>query len=417
MQSQSSQNSDGALFSHKPKLVFDRENRWKTPAVGHLLRAVEPVNSNASCERVLHRFLNDRDLSVQPIVDDSYRPVALVDRKEYIEFFSRVYTREVFGRRKIIEFFAEEDYLSNNPIIVEHTCSVSDVAQIVLKRGLQHMITGFVIVDQGRYLGVADGSDLLRSITERRQEELVKFNAELELRVKERTAELESANAQLESFSYTIAHDLRGPVRAMNGYSEMLLARNEDRLDLKSVEFIRRVVAGSQRMAALIDDLLGFARLSRQDMRREVCDLGKLANAVIANLDQENPTRKVDVTIHSGMSAICDTGLMHAALENLIGNAWKYTSKIDHARIEFGNHRHDGQIIYYVRDNGAGFDMQYAGKLFKPFQRLHHANEFEGTGIGLATVQKIVERHGGRVWIEGAVNKGTTVFFTIGESI
>ena len=417
MQSQSSQNSDGALFSHKPKLVFDRENRWKTPAVGHLLRAVEPVNSNASCERVLHRFLNDRDLSVQPIVDDSYRPVALVDRKEYIEFFSRVYTREVFGRRKIIEFFAEEDYLSNNPIIVEHTCSVSDVAQIVLKRGLQHMITGFVIVDQGRYLGVADGSDLLRSITERRQEELVKFNAELELRVKERTAELESANAQLESFSYTIAHDLRGPVRAMNGYSEMLLARNEDRLDLKSVEFIRRVVAGSQRMAALIDDLLGFARLSRQDMRREVCDLGKLANAVIANLDQENPTRKVEVTIHSGMSAICDAGLMHAALENLIGNAWKYTSKIDHARIEFGNHRHDGQIIYYVRDNGAGFDMQYAGKLFKPFQRLHHANEFEGTGIGLATVQKIVERHGGRVWIEGAVNKGTTVFFTIGESI
>lgn len=417
MQSQSSQNSDGVLFPHKPKLVFDRENRWKTPAVEHLLRAVEPVNSNASCDRVLHRFLNDRDLSVQPIVDDSYRPVALVDRKEYIEFFSRVYTREVFGRRNIIEFFAEEDYLPNDPIIVEHTCTVSDVAQIVLKRGLQHMITGFVIVDQGRYLGVADGSDLLRSITERRQDELVKFNAELELRVKERTAELEAANAQLESFSYTIAHDLRGPVRAMNGYSEMLLARNEDRLDLKSVEFIRRVVAGSQRMAALIDDLLGFARLSRQDMRREVCDLGKLANAVIANLDQENPTRKVDVTIHSGMSAICDTGLMHAALENLIGNAWKYTSKIDNARIEFGNQRHDGRVIYYVRDNGAGFDMQYAGKLFKPFQRLHHANEFEGTGIGLAAVQKIVERHGGKVWIEGAVNQGTTVFFTIGESI
>jgi PAS domain S-box-containing protein len=245
---------------------------------------------------------------------------------------------------------------------------------------------------------------------------LAQLNAELEMRVADRTSELETANIELNSFSYTIAHDMRAPVRAINGFSEIVLKTNEGKLDQASIGYLNRVVAGSKRMGALIDDLLNLARLSRQEIRRRDFNLSELATSVIASLKEAHPERTVAVTIQPGMNANGDPGLMRAALDNLIGNAWKFTAKTGAARIDIGTEQRDGWTAFCVCDNGAGFDMQYAHKLFAPFQRLHHASDFEGTGIGLATVKKIIDRHGGKIWVESAVNLGTTMYFTIGET-
>ena len=243
--------------------------------------------------------------------------------------------------------------------------------------------------------------------------ELQQLNAELETCVTQRTSELTAANEELDSFSYTIAHDLRAPVRAISGFSEMVLRDNEGKLDAASIGHLKRVVAGSNRMGELIDDLLNLARLSRHAMQRRDFNLSEIAAIVVASLKAAHPERTVEVAIDPGLHANGDPGLMRAVLDNLIGNAWKFTSKVEAANITVGSTQQDGQTVYVVRDNGAGFDMQYAHKLFGVFQRLHHASEFAGTGIGLATVKKILVRHGGKVWVESVPGVGTTVFFTL----
>lgn len=245
------------------------------------------------------------------------------------------------------------------------------------------------------------------------QRELEQLNRELEQRVTARTADLAAANSELEAFSYSVAHDLRAPLRAINGYSALVLEAGEGKLDQALVDDIKRVRAASKRMGEVVDDLLDLTRLSRQEMQWREFDLSKLAASVAAALTDAHPERDVLVTIQPGMNANGDSRLMRAALENLIGNAWKFTGKTGTASIEIGAEQRDGQTVYYVRDNGAGFDMKYVHKLFAPFQRLHRSDEFEGTGIGLATVKKIIQRHGGEIWIESAVNIGTTVFFLI----
>jgi PAS domain S-box-containing protein len=250
----------------------------------------------------------------------------------------------------------------------------------------------------------------------RAADKLSQLNAELEDRVTRRTAELEAANRELSSFSYTIAHDMRAPVRAINGFSEMVLSASMDKLDPVSLGHLRRVVAGSHRMSELIDDLLNLARLSRQEMARRDFNLSDVGSSVAAALAAATPAHRVELEIAPDLVANGDPGLMHAVLDNLLGNAWKFTAKTPAPRVELGSVQRDGSIAYYVRDNGAGFDMKYVHKLFAPFQRLHHSSEFEGTGIGLATVKRIIERHGGAVWAESAVNAGTTVYFTLGAA-
>ena len=250
----------------------------------------------------------------------------------------------------------------------------------------------------------------------RAADKLSELNAELEDRVTRRTAELEAANRELSSFSYTIAHDMRAPVRAINGFSEMVLRASADKLDPVSLGHLRRVVAGSHRMSDLIDDLLNLARLSRQEMTRRDFNLSEVGSGVVAALAAAAPEHYVTAAVAPDLVANGDPGLMRAVLDNLLGNAWKFTAKTPAPKIELGSVRRDGSIAYYVRDNGAGFDMKYAHKLFAPFQRLHHHSEFEGTGIGLATVKRIIERHGGEVWAESAVDAGTTVYFTLGAA-
>ena len=225
--------------------------------------------------------------------------------------------------------------------------------------------------------------------------------------------ELERKNKELEAFSYSISHDLRAPLRSIDGFSKALLEDYADKLDANGQHYLDRVRTGAQRMGELIDDLLQLSKVGRAELRRGRVDLSVLARIVATELQRVNPDRRVQVLIPDGIVADADYRLLHVVLENLLGNAWKFTTAVAEAIIEFGILQQGGVPTYFVRDNGAGFDMANAGKLFTPFQRLHPAAKFPGTGIGLATVHRIVDRHGGRVWAESAVGLGATFLWTL----
>lgn len=226
-------------------------------------------------------------------------------------------------------------------------------------------------------------------------------------------AQLKAVNKELEAFSYSVSHDLRAPLRHIDGFSQALSEEYAGAFDDKGKNYLRRMRGASQRMGELIDDLLRLSRVTRAEMRHERVSLSDLARTVAEELQKTEPDRRVEWAIAPRLAAEGDRPLLRVALENLLGNAWKFTRNRPGAKIEFGMIRREGRSAYFVRDDGAGFDMAYAGKLFSPFQRLHREEEFPGTGIGLATVQRIVHRHGGRIWAEGAVGRGATVFFTL----
>lgn len=224
------------------------------------------------------------------------------------------------------------------------------------------------------------------------------------------------ANRELEAFSYSVSHDLRAPLRAIDGFSQALLDDYQNLLDDTGADYLRRVRGATQRMAQLIDDLLKLSRLTRGELNIGEVDLSGLARGVAAELQKSQPGRRVTFRIAAGLSARCDPSMLKVVLENLLGNAWKFTGKKEGATIEFGATEAGGTAAYFVRDNGAGFDMTYADKLFATFQRLHLEKEFPGTGIGLSLVQRIIRRHGGSVWAEGAVGQGATLYFTLGSA-
>jgi PAS domain S-box-containing protein len=268
------------------------------------------------------------------------------------------------------------------------------------------------IVENGHTAGtISFGVDI--TARRRMEEALRTINEQLELRVEERTAELAAANRELESFAYSVSHDLRAPLRGIDGFTQALVEDYGDKLDERALDYCQRVRKAAGRMGHLIDDLLVLSRITRAEMRFEDVDLSAMATDILALLHEREPERRVRTHVQSGLRTRGDVGLLRILLENLLDNAWKYTHKTNDADIEVGARWENNRQVFLVRDNGAGFDMASAGKLFAPFQRLHSAQEYAGTGIGLATVQRIVARHGGRVTASAHVNQGAVFEFVL----
>jgi PAS domain S-box-containing protein len=308
---------------------------------------------------------------------------------------------DAVARAKILQSIREQGSVRNVEIQM-HTKS-------------KEIVEVLVSVEQIELNGQACALTIQYDITElkRALSEVRRLNSDLE----QRQVALEAANKELEAFSYSVAHDLRAPLRSIDGFSQALLEDYAGKLDAEGRKYLQQVRESAHEMNRLIDALLTLSRVTRSELHCERVDVSALARSMLARLQNNEPERKAELVISDGLVANGDARLVEVVLQNLLANAWKFTGKCPMARIEVGVGQEDGRQVFFVRDNGAGFDMTYAHKLFGVFQRLHSGAEFEGTGIGLATVQRIIQRHGGRVWAEGEVGRGAMVYFTLNEEV
>jgi NO-binding membrane sensor protein with MHYT domain len=283
----------------------------------------------------------------------------------------------------------------------------------------EQMVGSFRLQDVVSVAGIVFGGALIalaaRSAVDRERALTAYRNlaAELEARVKQRTAELEAMNHELSAFSYSVSHDLRSPLRTITGFSEILLGAESDRLSESGQNHLKRISSAARRMNELLEGLLNMAHVSRAKMERVNVDLSELARAIVADFSANEPERKINVVIADGLRASGDRMLLLSVLQNLLSNAWKFTGRAPAARVEFGAREENGRTVFLVRDNGAGFNMAYAEKLFGMFERLHSAAEFAGNGIGLAMTKRIIERHGGKIWADSVINQGSSFYFTL----
>jgi signal transduction histidine kinase len=290
--------------------------------------------------------------------------------------------------------------------------NIGSVSERIQTYGLQLILISLLFIGG---LGVLLWRTLRKTAIDPLQREIMEHQ-KTEQALQKSAHELQSHAQELESYSYSIAHDLRSPVRSVISFSQILKEDAAEKLDKSEHEVLDRVVAAGKYMAELIDDILSLSRITRNEMRYEAVDLEELAQRTIDRLRESEPERNVVFTIESGLQLRGDAKHLQILIENLFSNAWKYTSPREEAKIELRSKRNNHKTVIFVRDNGVGFDMKYADKVFLPFQRLHGGNEFEGTGIGLAIVQRIIDRHSGEVWVESVLDKGTTVFFTLGPA-
>jgi light-regulated signal transduction histidine kinase (bacteriophytochrome) len=295
---------------------------------------------------------------------------------------------------------------------------------IIILTGLGDEALALKLVSGGAQDYVAkmdlNGAILSRAIRhaierERTAQRIREFNQELEERVQERTAELEAANQELEGFSSSVSHDLRGPLHLIDGYSTMLEENFGPVLGPEGKKYLQYIHKGVQEMSGIIEGLLNLSRLGRRELQKKMTSLDEIVQSVLADVQTGIHDRRIEWKVAALPAVECDAGLMKQVLLNLIGNSVKYTRRREAAVIEIGQATFGGEMVFFVRDNGAGFDMQYAEKLFGAFERLHRDDEFEGTGVGLATVRRIIQRHGGRIWAEAELDKGATFYFTLGQ--
>lgn len=270
------------------------------------------------------------------------------------------------------------------------------------------------VLERTRALQAAN-EDLEREVAERKraEAEILRLNAQLEQRVRDRTAELEAANNDLRAFSYSVSHDLRAPLRRIEEYCRLLVEDYGQSLEDKAQAYLSRIQVSSRHMSELIEDMLKLSQVARSEMRRERVDLSRLVSEILAELQRTEPDRRVTAQVQDELTVEGDRGLLRMALQNLLSNAWKFTGRRSDSMIAFGAEGPAHARVFFVRDNGAGFDMAHADRLFEPFHRLHGANEFPGTGVGLAIVQRVIHRHGGRIWAESEPEAGTTFSFTL----
>jgi len=370
---------------------------------------VKSEESLENAQRIAHIGNWDLDIVANELrwSDEIYRIFGVAPQEfgaTYEAFLGFVHPDD----RDYVQSCVNEALIEKRPYSIDHRILLPDGAEKVVHE------QGEVTFDpSGKPLKM---SGTVQDITERKraEDEVRKLAAELEERVARRTAQLEAANSELEAFSYSVAHDLKSPLRIISGFSQMLLKDYSERLDTTGADYLRRLHAASHRMGQLIDALLKLSQVMKAEMRSERVYLSGMARAIAADLRRVQPERKAEFVIEENLSAQGDSGLLRIVMENLVGNAWKFTGKRDVARIEFGSAgERDGRTVFFVRDNGAGFEMKYAEKLFDPFQRLHGPDEFPGTGIGLATVSRIIQRHGGEIWAEGEKDRGAAFYFTL----
>lgn len=313
--------------------------------------------------------------------------------------------------------------------LIQKIVSVSELTPIIILTGFEDLkfsikslslgVSDYLIKDelnstllQKSILYTYERNASFRKIKESEMK-LELLNRQLEEKVEERTRQLKIVNNELEAFSYSVSHDLRAPLRSIDGFSQAILEEYSDKLDETGIGYLNRVRMASQKLSHLIDVFLSLARVTRTELHTSQVNLTSVTRSVMNTLQNGDPTRKIDLSIEADLIDFADPSQIKIVLENLLENSWKYTSKTEEPSISFGCIEKNGEKVYYVKDNGVGFNMNYVNKLFVPFQRLHHENDFPGTGIGLATVKRIIDRHNGEIWAEGEPNKGSIFYFTI----
>lgn len=379
-------------------------------------------NNNELIERikVISDDLSSKNKLVKDLLNNTPFAIMLIDNKRNVIRMNKA-CEELFGTttsnvtgNKCDQFLHCYKIDNRCPILDDkRQINNDETLAIGCSRADTTLLRSAVVLDQGKEESIILEAFIDITDRKRNEEELAQHRSNLETLVKERTQDLETVNKELEAFCYSISHDLRAPVRAMHGFSSALLEDHGESLDESGIDYLNRVQSASIRMGDLIDDLLSLSRLTRGGYKPSKLDFSSLCQSVWGQLISDHPDRQVEFEVEKDLRVIGDKNLLLILLENLLGNALKFTGATAKARIVVGSENKDGETIYYIRDNGAGFDMSYRDKLFQPFERLHDHSEFEGNGIGLAIVSRVVNRHGGHIWAEGGVGKGATFYFTL----
>jgi PAS domain S-box-containing protein len=429
-----SHHADGRLVTQEVRIVPERDTSGRVVGALAMGRNITALKEAVAEARRNAEEIHRREQEFRTLAENSPDIILRYDRDCRRIYVNPAYERDfsvsaanVLGKRP------DADWRLDTPVTEYMAClrlaiqegEASNIELVSQRAGGRRSTYEVRIVPErdagGEIVGaLAIGRNI--SALKETEAEIRRLNSELEHRVEIRTRELaaertklEAANKELEAFSYSVSHDLRAPLRSIDGFSRILLEDYADKLDEEGRENLETVRAASQRMALLIDDMLQLSRITRSEMRRERVDLSAIVREIAAELQRTEPERRVEIVIQPDLFASADGRLVRIVLENLLGNAWKFTGREPEARIEVGRARVPDGPAFFVRDNGVGFDMTYVHKLFGAFQRLHTTAEFPGTGVGLATVQRVVHRHGGRVWADGRPGRGAAFYFTLPE--